>query len=302
MKKDIFIAVAGAAAVAVICYGVAQLRPVAPPAPTLTTLSRTPDKVVMHVNGEPVTERELFLFLNEAPPNMQAFLATAARDQLANEFVKLKVLEQEGKRLGSERNSEMKSRHEYSRLKETASYALQMIARKTDEAALRAEYEKQRNNLESMELSHILVAYAGGAVPPRSGQPPAEAAAMQKAANIEARLRGGADFAATAQSTSDDQQSATQGGALGSISRAALPPALAEVAFGLQPGEISRPVKSEFGIHIFKAGEKSSQSFDDVRARLQERWVLDEVEKLRKGAKVDMDPEYFKKPGQKNPS
>lgn len=295
MNKDILTAVAGAAAVSIICYGIAQLRPQTAPPRVVPGLARTPDKVVMHVNGEPVTERELFLFLNEAPPQMQAFLATAARDQLASEYVKLKVLEQEGKRLGAASHPEVKGRLEYSRMKETASFALQNLARKTDDAVLRAEYEKQRGTYESMDLSHILIAYAGGAVPPRAGDPPAEAAAMQKAEAVTARLRRGADFAQAAAEVSDDQQSAAQGGMLGSIGRSALPLPLAEVAFALQPGEVSRPVKSEFGIHIFKGGEKSTQSFEDLKGQLQERHVLAEVEKLRKSAKVTMDPEYFKK-------
>jgi peptidyl-prolyl cis-trans isomerase C len=304
MNKDILTAIVGAGAISVICYGIAQMRPALPMrAPSATSLdeSTKSDKVVMHVNGEPVTERELFLFLNEAPPQMQAFLATGARDQLAAEFVKLKVLEQEGKRLGAEKSRDFRGRLAYERLKETAGFALQSIAKTATDAALRAEYEKELGNLDSMELSHILIAFEGGAVPPRAGKPPTEAAAMKKAVDIEARLKKGADFAKTAAAESDDRQSGEQGGMLGNLPRTSLPPKLANIAFNLKPGEISAPVKSEFGIHIFKAGERRRQSFDAMKSRLQEKFVLSEVERLRKAAKVELDPKYFAKPGAKGP-
>lgn len=46
--------------------------------------------------------------------------------------------------------------------------------------------------------------------------------------------------------------SANSGGDQGELSRGDLPPAFAEIIFGLQPGEVSRLVPAEYGFHIFQ--------------------------------------------------
>ena len=63
-------------------------------------------------------------------------------------------------------------------------------------------------------------------------------------------LRGGADFAQIARERSIDTTTAPNGGDLGWFPRGYMPDAFDAVAFRLQPGEISDPVKTEFGWHL----------------------------------------------------
>jgi parvulin-like peptidyl-prolyl isomerase len=63
-------------------------------------------------------------------------------------------------------------------------------------------------------------------------------------------LRGGADFAHIARERSIDTTTAPNGGDLGWFPRGYMPDAFDAVAFRLQPGEISDPVRTEFGWHI----------------------------------------------------
>lgn len=309
MKKDVPLALASIAIILAICFGLAAMRP-ALPATKSTPFSTSPavkgttsaalknDKVVMRVNGEPVTEREFAAFMQQAPEQMQAFYASPeGRRTLADQLVKLKSLEQEGRRLGVENDPEAASRLEMARANIIASFALQKMVSQPDDRRLRSEYEKQRKNFETLQLSHILVAYAGSAIPPRQGAPLTEADAMKKAQTIASMLRGGADFAQLARTQSDDVNSAAQGGQLGDVSPASLPAELQGPVSNLKPQQLSQPVKSSFGIHIFKSGNRKSRSYEEMKPMLASKMQRDEAEatlsRIQKTAKVELDPQFF---------
>ncbi|HEY9198489.1 MAG TPA: peptidylprolyl isomerase, partial [Gammaproteobacteria bacterium] len=97
-------------------------------------------------------------------------------------------------------------------------------------------------------LSHILIPLPEGAGPDDIQ------AAQAKAEQLVAKLRGGADFAATAVSESAGQ-TALQGGDLGWRSAAQLPTLLAEAVRGLAPGEITDPLRAAGGFHIVRLNE-----------------------------------------------
>ncbi len=70
-------------------------------------------------------------------------------------------------------------------------------------------------------------------------------------------LRSGADFAELARQQSIDTTTAPNGGDLGWFPRGYMPEAFDSVAFRLQPGEISDPVKTDFGWHIIMVLERA---------------------------------------------
>jgi len=72
-------------------------------------------------------------------------------------------------------------------------------------------------------------------------------------------LKGGADFAQTAKSLSIDEATAPKGGDLGWVGIGTLVKEFEDAAFALKPGEVSAPVKTQFGWHIIKLEEKRSQ-------------------------------------------
>lgn len=69
------------------------------------------------------------------------------------------------------------------------------------------------------------------------------------------RLIKGEDFASLAESYSDDPGSAQNGGSLGEFGRGQMVPEFEKAAFALKPGEISKPVRSDFGWHIIRCDE-----------------------------------------------
>ena len=88
-------------------------------------------------------------------------------------------------------------------------------------------------------------------------------------------IAAGAAFAEVARRLSRDPSAAT-GGDQGELSRADLPPAFAEVIFGLQPGEVSGLVPAEYGFHIFQVTERQpaevvtlDQAWGEIVAKLR---------------------------------
>ena len=97
--------------------------------------------------------------------------------------------------------------------------------------------------------------------------------------SVYARLVTGADFAETAATASEDGYTAKNGGAYPWLnSSARFPKEWLDVAFGLQPGEISRPFATDFGWHIMKMLDRRKEAPADSAA-------LAELE-----AQVDRDP------------
>jgi len=312
VRKDALIALITLVVVAAATFVLATMRPNLPPTPSTPFSMATGqpvgavgvapakgERIVMRVNGEPVTEREFNAFLEQAPEEARAFYNSPdGRPLLAQQLVKLKALEQQARRLGVANDPEAQLRMKMAEDQVMAAFALQKLVNMPADARLRAEYEKQKGQYQTVELSHILIAYDGGGVPPRPGHPHlSQQQAMQKAQQLEAKLRQGVPFIELARQESDDVQSGATGGQLGPVSPASLPSDVQQVVASLNEGQISNPVKSTFGIHIFKAGTKQTQRFEDVKpvfsARMQREDAEQIIADLQKAAKVDLDPKFF---------
>jgi peptidyl-prolyl cis-trans isomerase C len=74
-----------------------------------------------------------------------------------------------------------------------------------------------------------------------------------------ARIKAGEDFAKVATELSKD--TAGDGGDLGWFTKDRMVPEFADVAFKLEPGQVSDPVKSQFGWHIIKVEAKRMKTF-----------------------------------------
>jgi peptidyl-prolyl cis-trans isomerase C len=106
------------------------------------------------------------------------------------------------------------------------------------------------------------------------------------------RVKAGEEFAKVATELSKDPGS--EGGDLGWFTKDRMVPEFADAAFKLEPGQISEPVKSQFGWHVIKLEEKRQKSFpalETVRPQV-ERYVVQKsqgefITKLRADAKID---------------
>jgi peptidyl-prolyl cis-trans isomerase C len=110
---------------------------------------------------------------------------------------------------------------------------------------------------------------------------------------IEVELKKGADFATLAKEKSKDP-GAADGGDLGYFTRDQMVPEFSEAAFKLDKGQVSDPVKTQFGWHIIKLEDKRTKptpSFDEVKSQIQtyvaHRAQAELVDKLRKTATIE---------------
>ncbi|XUM23899.1 peptidylprolyl isomerase [Bradyrhizobium oligotrophicum S58] len=110
---------------------------------------------------------------------------------------------------------------------------------------------------------------------------------------VKAELAKGTDFAELAKKKSKDP-GASDGGDLGFFTKEQMVPEFANVAFSLEPGKISDPVKTQFGWHIIKVEEKRSRKppeFDQVKGQIEtyvtRKAQADYVGKLREAAKIE---------------
>jgi foldase protein PrsA len=150
-----------------------------------------------------------------------------------------------------------------------------------DEAALRDAYEAALPQLTTLEVEHILVAD--------------KADAERIAAEVTP-----ATFAETAKKESIDTQSGAQGGSLGSFSEAQFQtqfdPDFVAATLALQPGEISGPIKTQFGYHVIRLVRRDVAPFEDVRPQLEanqaetvfEDWFIEQLGTTN----VDVNPRF----------
>jgi parvulin-like peptidyl-prolyl isomerase len=124
-----------------------------------------------------------------------------------------------------------------------------------------------------------------------------DAEGLAKAQDILKRLKAGEDFAALATKESDDTGSAANGGDLSFFKRGQMVPSFEQAAFAMQPGELSEPVKSQFGYHVIKVEARQTKTFDEVKDELEKRLKPEQSQKaldeLQKKSGVLYDPVFF---------
>jgi peptidyl-prolyl cis-trans isomerase C len=110
---------------------------------------------------------------------------------------------------------------------------------------------------------------------------------------IVEEIKGGADFASVAKEKSKDP-GAADGGDLGYFTKDQMVPEFSEVAFKMYPGQVSNPVKTQFGWHVIKVEDRRQRAVpeldkikDQIDSYLVRRAQGEYVAKLRQTAKVE---------------
>ena len=108
---------------------------------------------------------------------------------------------------------------------------------------------------------------------------------------VEKRLKAGEDFAKVAKEVSKDPGS--EGGELGWFTKDRMVPEFADAAFKLQKGQLSDPVKSQFGWHVIQVEDRRTKPFpafdavkDQIATYVAQKAQGEMIMALRKQAKI----------------
>ncbi len=241
--------------------------------------ARAEDKVLAKVNGAEIKQSDLTLAEEELAPSL-AQMDPATKDENVLSFlIDMKIVAKAADDEKIADTDEFKKRLAFTRnrLLMDSLLAAKGKAATTDDA-MKKVYEdasKQISGEQEVHARHILVE------------------TEDEAKAVKAELDKGADFAELAKKKSKDP-GASDGGDLGFFTKEQMVPEFSEVAFKLEPGKISDPVKSQFGWHIIKVEEKRNRKppeFDQVKAQIEtyvtRKAQADYVGKLREGAKIE---------------
>jgi peptidyl-prolyl cis-trans isomerase C len=270
-----------------------------PPAgPDLSTLP--PDKVLISVGDEKITAAELSIVIQTLPEQLRASALGPARKSFAENVVRMKLLAAEARRRKIDQTPAFKTQQAFQLDNLLAGLVYQDMAKTlpvTDEQE-RAWFAQHISDYEKVRARHILIRMKGSPVPVKPDQKDlTEAEALAKAQELRQKLLAGADFASVAKTESDDTTSAAKGGELGLVAHGQMVPSFEEAAFKTPPGQLSEPVKSQYGYHIIKVEEKQSRTFEEVRAEVSTKLRAELIQKtlaeMRKNATVAFDPTFF---------
>ena len=235
--------------------------------------------VLAKVNGSEIHQSDMAIAEEELGPSLEKMDPATKKDNLLAFLIDMKIVAKAAEDEKVEDSDEFKKRLAFARnrLLMDSLLAKEGKAAMTD-AAMKKVYDdasQQITSEQEVHARHILV--------------PTE----DEAKAIEDELKKGADFAELAKKKSKDP-GASDGGDLGFFTKEQMVPEFSAVAFSLEPGKISDPVKSQFGWHIIKVEEKRNRKppdFDQVKGQI-ETYVMrkaqaDYVAKLRQTAKIE---------------
>jgi peptidyl-prolyl cis-trans isomerase C len=259
-----------------------------------------PDRVVVAVGDWTITAAQFDQIIDALPEQYRAVARGSGRKQFADNVVRIAVLAQEGKRRKLDESPVYRTQSMFQDTNILANMTYAEIGKNAqlDEADVRKYFEAHKAEFEQVHARHILIRVQGSPSPVRPGQKDlTDAEALAKAQDLRKRIQAGEDFAQLAKQESDDTGSGTNGGDLGSFRRGQMVPTFEQAAFAMQPGDLSEPVKSQFGYHLIKVEAKESKSFEEVRPELERRMRPEQAQKtleeLQKKSQVVLDPDFF---------
>ena len=212
------------------------------------------DPVIFEINNRPIYKSEFMKdFLasigkseNDAPTPC-TYEKRQALEDYVNLFLNYKVKLEDAFRLGYDQDSEMQKELKTYREELAAPYLIDSV---TMDSIMREAYERSRY---SLHAAHILIKM-------KSNPTPADTLkAYRKALEVYEELKNGADFYEVSNKVVSDAQVAglqrqinPKEGDLGYFTVFDMVYPFESAAYNLQPGEISKPVRTRFGYHIIK--------------------------------------------------
>jgi peptidyl-prolyl cis-trans isomerase SurA len=178
------------------------------------------------------------------------------------------------KALAQERYTEASLRKKYQDDVRKQLVVMKMVGREVqsktsvNDAEVRAFFDSHRDSLgtnpERLKLASIVVEYAPDSAQVKRGR--------ARADSLRNVIVKGRPFGEVAAAASDDPSS-QRGGDLGTFERGMMVPEFEDVAFQLEPNQISTPFRTRFGWHIVQVLQHNAQT-DSTKESVRARHIL----------------------------
>ena len=244
--------------------------------PVFAQQAAQPDRILVKVDGEAIREKDLA----QAAEDLGGGPETQNQETLISYLIDLKIGAKaaEEAKITDSPSFQQRLSHMRSKLL-LEDYLMTEAHKSTTPEAITKLYEDTIKALppeEEVHARHILLENE------------------DQAKDVVARLGKGEDFAKLAAELSKDPGSGKQGGDLGWFTRERMVPEFADVAFKTAAGQVSAPVKTQFGWHVLKIEEKRQHQppkFDEVKDQiaqyLERKAQQDIILGLRAKAKIE---------------
>jgi peptidyl-prolyl cis-trans isomerase C len=253
-------------------------------------LAQDKDPLIAKVNGTEIHQSDLAVAEEEAgqiPP-----MSPEAKQDYLVQFMADMILVSkaaEDKKLGD--TPEFKRKVAFARNKLLMEAMLTSVGKAAlTDAEMHKVYDdalKQMGEEKEVHARHILFRAA-------PGDDKASKEAEDKVKAVIVRLNKGEDFAKLASELTEDPSGKANGGDLGFFSKEQMVPEFSDTAFGMEPGKISAPIKTQFGWHVIKVEEKRTKpqpKFEEVKPQIEQyvtrKAQAEMVTKLRAEAKIE---------------
>lgn len=210
------------------------------------------NKVLAVVNGNEITQIDLENTISRFPIDKQGyFRSEQGKKQLLDQLISFELIYNDARDNALEDEKEFKQELEKAKKDLLTQFALNKVFAKIaiDNKEVQEYYNKNQEKFiepESVTASHILVN------------------SEEKAKEIADKIKNGLTFEEAAKLYSECP-SKKQGGRLGSFTRGKMVKEFENAAFTAKIGEVTKPVKTEFGYHLIRVEEKNPQKKMDIK-------------------------------------
>ena len=221
--------------------------------------SETGDKVLARVGSQDITERDVLEFIQPfGPQALQMYANEQGRKMIIDDVITMRLFAIDGEANGIDKTPEFIAALENAKRAMLAQAAMrkEMTGIAVSEEEAKKFYDENPKLFvqpERVHASHILV----------SGD--------EMLAKVQEELKV-KSFDVVAKEYSQDPGSAVNGGDLGEFTKGQMVPEFEKAAFELKnPGDVSEPVKSQFGWHIIKLEEhipESKVAYENVKQQI----------------------------------
>ncbi len=279
------------------------LTPLTPPPTALPPAPVPNDTVVLTIGDLKITKAQFEAIVADNLNDQQRAQAQtpAGRRRIAESLAQISALAQEARARKLDQKPKVQAQIKLQTEQVLASATFQDLAEsiKPDDAMLQAYYDAHKQEWDQIKAKHILIRFKGSTVPIKPGAKDlTEDEALAKITEIRTKIVAGAKFEDLARAESDDNP--TLAGDLGPpFARGKMVPQFEKAAFEAKIGELTEPVKTQYGYHIILVESHTTKTFDQARPEIEQKikpqLAQQALNDLKKKANIVYDENYFGK-------